>query len=424
MKTIITYQSYGYGPVMKVIKFLNEAQELRANEEVMLIAAKKDRHIIETNKQLYADVRIVYLSTDGDIASMLSSLAPINKIIAFYDFESIVWGYFNNVTTRIAIDGLFHSWLIDVEMLEQQKALVDFYKKQSFEYMKKLSDKLLSNDPHQAIIWMHYFATHSLLGNYKGATKKAQEFQKHDLLHCAGYFDFMPLPKEMVEIKQHKQHNVLLVSLGGGRYPIMTLDDEKTYYKLALLVVEQYIAALSKDITFTTKIVTVHPDLYSVVLRLLRGKDYIVLKSTSMQEYAHMLGLARLVIAAPGNTAVFEAAHYGKPVFLLPEKHTEQFNFVNLVGDTFIHASLFKHLRDSSLALSSEHQSVRMIIEVADKLSTDKNIMLVNKQQIAKSAPLSTDQKYIDRQRARLQSIYGRGNGTQQLVEAVAGITE
>lgn len=415
MKTVITYQSFGYGPVMKVIKFLIEAKSQLG--EVVLLANTSDKHIIEPNHHLFESVPVCYYTDSDEKVACLETALPFDQIIAFNDFESIVWGYFNGIQKRLAVDGLFHLWLINEDEIPAQRKLFDAYSKTSFQYMYALSRELLKSEPHKAIIWKHYFATHSFVGNYKNAKRKVKAFTNHGLMRLAGYFDFMPFPDEMMNRQVRRRHSTLLVNFGGGRYPTMTLDEEKTYCTLAATVTKDYVSALSKIFDFATKIVAVHPDLLGHVSSLFKDEDYIVLKSLSMPEYTKILNLAEVIIAAPGNTAVFEAAYHGKPVFLLPEKHIEQINFTNLVKSSFVHASLYEQISDKKLAVESEHGSVRALMDATKVVLSNPSMSLVDESQVANFAENPVG--YIDGQKAKLHEIYSKGNGAKQLVAGI-----
>lgn len=415
VRTVVTYQSFGYGPVMKALKFLMEAQQ-HLGDDVILLAAASDEHIIAPNHFLMSKTRIYYCASSDEKITRLSQLGSIDQIIAFNDYEPIVWGFFNGVHKRIAVDGLFHLWLIDRAELPQQKQLFAKYTQTSFAYMRDLGRSLLGRDPHKAIIWKHYFATHSFLGNYVGAAAKSQDFLDNGLMRLAGQFDFMPYPNRMIRAIS-PGHNLLLVNLGGGNYPTMTLSQERMYCKLAANVVKDYVASLRGHMDFATKIVVVHPALFGYVSTLFRDFDYIVLESLSISEYTKILNLASLVISAPGNTAVFEAVYQKKPVFLLPEKHIEQLNFTNLLRDDFVCASLAEYVPDMDVALSSEHGSVAMLMRAAKKVLHGKNMSLVNKTIVSRF--LQDKDGYLAVQQARLHSIYGAHNGTKQLSRGI-----
>jgi hypothetical protein len=53
VNTVVTYQSFGYGPLMKVVKFLTEV-ETHPRDNIVLLANLADKHIIEPNSSLLA----------------------------------------------------------------------------------------------------------------------------------------------------------------------------------------------------------------------------------------------------------------------------------------------------------------------------------------------------------------------------------
>lgn len=421
MNTVVTYQSFGYGPVMKVIKFLAEING-GLGAGATLIAAQKDKHVLAPNEHLLMGVSVIYVSSSVEKIAALGRLEPISTIISFNDYESIVWGYFQKVPVRIAVDGLFHLWLIGEQDFLNQKQAFEHNRRQSFSYMQKQAARLFEYAPHDAIIWKHYFATHSFMGNYRGVHEKVAAFQKYDLINVVGYFDFMPLPERVVQLVSTKEPKTLLINFGGGRYPTMTLDEEKRYCELAVKAIKEYQAVLDARFEFSEKIVLVHPDLLAHVEMLIDDDSYTFTASPSMVEYTKILMRAAAVIAAPGNTAVFEATHQGKIVCLLPEKHIEQINFVNLVKDSFINASTFEYVPDKQYATSSEQGSVEMLMAAVGKVMQSTDIKLVSQPAVKRA--LDHELTWIDGQKSCLASMYGPGNGTQQLIQGVAEIIE
>lgn len=301
MKALLTAQSFGYGPVSKLVVIAGLLRKIYGKEIILDFVG--------------GNIAAVYAQQNNDrfdniFTNSIESIKPeeYDFLISVMEPISIIWAKKHGLKS-IYVDSLFWFWHWHLNKFKKLRDSVvrinELEASPSLELAKTI-------DNHSLQYVAHMLSTVSLVQRFV--------LPNNETIHVDKMRDHMKyIATDSIIDTSYLEHNQersnLLISMSGMLSPLNDEAHAQKYIKLIINLfssVESFIPT-SLDIYFT-----VNPSLINKVQHL---NSRIKLVSLNKPEFLKLLNTTRLVFAPPGITTILECMAYGVPIAILPEQH-------------------------------------------------------------------------------------------------------